>query len=109
MVKHFKISDYLDSLNKEKNTNKEDKFLIVQTRIQKNLSQDIMELLDSLESGGIPAPKDFVFMTYFVLFWNRMMVMYETDQEKQDIIGLFNSVMQDKNGMGRHMKQDSLN
>ncbi len=108
MVKSYKLSDYLDSL-KYHDIKKEDKFLVVQTRINKNLSQDIMELLDSLESGGIPAPKDFVFMTYFVLFWNRMMVMYETDQEKQDVIGLFNSIMHDKKGMSDHMKHDSIN
>ncbi len=108
MVKSYKLSDYLDSL-KNNDIKKEDKFLVVQTKINKNLSQDIMELLDSLESGGIPAPKDFVFMTYFVLFWNRMMVMYETDQEKQDVIGLFNSIMHDKKGMSDHMKHDSIN
>ena len=108
MVKSYKLSDYLDSL-KDHDIKKEDKFLIVQTRINKNLSQDIMELLDSLEAGGIPAPKDFVFMTYFVLFWNRMMVMYKTDQEKQDVISLFNSIMHDKKGMSDHMKHDSIN
>ena len=108
MVKSYKLSDYLDSLENH-DIKKEDKFLVVQTRINKNLSQDIMELLDSLEAGGIPAPKDFVFMTYFVLFWNRMMVMYKTDQEKQDVIGLFNSIMHDKKGMSDHMKHDSVN
>ena len=38
-----------------------------------------------------------------------MMVMYETDQEKQDVIGLFNSIMHDKKGMSDHMKHDSIN
>ena len=65
-----------------------------------------MELLDSLESGGIPAPKDFVFMTYFAMFWNRMMSMYEDDQEKQDVINLFNSIMSDKD---ERIKPESLN
>ena len=33
----------------------------------------------------------------------------QTDQEKQDVIGLFNSIMHDKKGMSDHMKHDSIN
>jgi len=93
--KQYKLSDYLNELAKGENTEKEDQFLIVQNRIHKNLSKDVMDLLNSLEANGIPAPKDFVFMTYFALFWSRMKAMYKNDKEKQDIINLFNNIMSD--------------
>ena len=105
MSKTYKLSDYLEAINKKDST-EEDQFFIIQSRIHKNLSKDIIDLLNSLESDGIPAPKDFVFMTYFAMFWNRMMSMYKDDQEKQDVINLFNSIMSDKD---ERIKHESLN
>ena len=105
MGKTYKLSDYLEAISK-KNNKEEDEFFIIQSRIHKNLSKDIIDLLNSLESDGIPAPKDFVFMTYFAMFWNRMMSMYKDDQEKQDVINLFNSIMSDKD---ERIKHESLN
>jgi hypothetical protein len=105
MGKTYKLSDYLEAISK-KNNKEEDEFFIIQSRIHKNLSKDIIDLLNSLESDGIPAPKDFVFMTYFAMFWNRMMSMYKDDQEKQDVINLFNSIMSDKD---ERIKHESIN
>jgi len=105
MGKTYKLSDYLEAISK-KNNKEEDQFIIIQSRIHKNLSKDIIDLLNSLESDGIPAPKDFVFMTYFAMFWNRMMSMYKDDQEKQAAINLFNSIMSDKD---ERIKHESLN
>ena len=95
MGKTYKLSEYLEAMSK-KDSKEEDQFFIIQSRIHKNLSKDIIDLLNSLESDGIPAPKDFVFMTYFAMFWNRMMSMYKDDDEKQDVIKLFNGIMSDK-------------
>lgn len=105
MGKTYKLSEYLEAINKKDNK-EEDQFFIIQSRIHKNLSKDIIDLLNSLESDGIPAPKDFVFMTYFAMFWNRMMSMYKDDDEKQDVIKLFNSIMSDKD---ERIKPESLN
>jgi|SRR5210317_488405 hypothetical protein len=105
MGKTYKLSDYLEAISK-KNNKEEDEFFVIQSRIHKNLSKDIIDLLNSLESDGIPAPKDFVFMTYFAMFWNRMMSMYKDDQEKQDVINLFNSIMSDKD---ERIKHESIN
>ena len=67
--KQYKLSDYFNELMKEEGTEKEDEFLIVQNRIHKNLSKDVMDLINALEANGVPAPKEFVFMIYFTLFW----------------------------------------
>ena len=93
--KQYKLSDYFNELMKEEGTEKEDEFLIVQNRIHKNLSKDVMDLINALEANGVPAPKEFVFMIYFTLFWSRMKGMYKDDKEKQDIINLFNNIMTD--------------
>jgi len=108
MKKTYKLTDYLKAMAKQDDT-QEDKFLIVQNRINKNLSKDIIDLLNSLESGGIPAPKDFVFMTYFAMFWNRMMIMYNDTQEKQDIINIFNSIMHNVNNINDSIENESIN
>lgn len=105
MGKTYKLGDYLEAISK-KNNKEEDQFIIIQSRIHKNLSKDIIDLLNSLESDGIPAPKDFVFMTYFAMFWNRMMSMYKDDDEKQDVISLFNSIMSDKD---KRIKRELVN
>ena len=93
--KQYKLSDYLNELMKGEGTEKEDEFLIVQNRIHKNLSKDVMDLLNALEANGVPVPKDFVFMTNFALFQSRMKAMYKENKEKQDIINLFNNIMSD--------------
>ena len=108
MKKTYKLTDYLKAMAKQDDA-QEDKFLVIQNRINKNLSKDIIDLLNSLESGGIPAPKDFVFMTYFSMFWNRMMIMYNDAQEKQDIINMFNSIMHNVNNINDSIENESIN
>ena len=105
MPKMYKMNDYLKSIDK-KNNKEEDEFLIAQVKIHKNLSKDIMCLVNSLESDGMPAPKDLVFVTYFAMFWDKMMSMYKDEQEKKDVIDIFNNVMLDK---AKNLKHESLN
>ena len=41
MGKTYKLSDYLEAISK-KNNKEEDQFIIIQSRIHKNLSKDII-------------------------------------------------------------------
>ena len=91
-MKKITIEEYFESLTSQENAHTEKLFIKAQEKLHDNITKDVSELVKTLTVGDINPPKDFVFMLYFRMLWDRIQKFYGND-ELETLKGLFLRIM----------------
>lgn len=91
-MKKITIEEYFESLTSKENADTEKQFIRAQEKLHDNITKDVRELAKTLTVGTLNPPKDFVFMIYFRMLWDRIQKFYGND-ELENLKGLFLRIM----------------
>lgn len=92
-LKSYTLSDYLESLNKCDDKNKDADYIVLQANIQKRLHDDIIQIGKHLTINEMQPPLVFAFVHYFIFFWSHIKPFIKDEQDKRYVEYVFKDVM----------------
>ena len=89
----YTLGDYLESLKKDADANKDADFVVLQANIRQRLKEDIVKIGMSLTVKDMPPPLMFAFLHYFLFFWDHIEPYIESEKEKDFLKTTINDIM----------------
>jgi len=89
----YTLEDYLKSLQKDENIDKDANFVVLQKNIRHRQHKDIVEIGDHLTVNDMRPPLVFAFLHYFLFFWDHIEPHIADDKEKDFIKFAMNDIM----------------
>lgn len=85
-INDYTLKDYLESLQQDKNDNKDADFVVLQKSIRQRQHEDIVKIGDHLTVNDMRPPLIFAFLHYFLFFWDHIEPHISDNKDDKEFI-----------------------